>query len=187
MLAGRRRPRRTPVLPDRPPPAYRSAWIRPVGDVTDATSRSGSPERRTDMPTEVFAEHRTLLVGVAYRMLGSTADAEDVVQDAWLRWSAVDHATVDDPREPRVPYASEPTALPTLVLSALADPGGPPMTYRHLSEPLSDRNVALALAVEMVDTHGQEAATAWFREHERLPTHTSGECPLKVPPLPSIG
>ncbi len=51
-----------------------------------------------DVPAEVFAAHRDLLVGVAYRMLGSAADAEDVVQDAWLRWSAVDHATVDDPR-----------------------------------------------------------------------------------------
>jgi RNA polymerase sigma-70 factor, ECF subfamily len=51
-----------------------------------------------DMPAEVFAEHRDLLVGVAYRMLGSTADAEDVVQDAWLRWSTVDQATVEDPR-----------------------------------------------------------------------------------------
>jgi RNA polymerase sigma-70 factor (ECF subfamily) len=37
----------------------------------------------------VFEQHRNLLFGVAYRMLGSVADAEDVVQDAWLRWSAV--------------------------------------------------------------------------------------------------
>ncbi|SEM46990.1 RNA polymerase sigma-70 factor [Streptacidiphilus jiangxiensis] len=44
-----------------------------------------------------FAEHRRLLQGVAYRVLGSVADAEDVVQDAWLRWSRVDAATVDDP------------------------------------------------------------------------------------------
>jgi DNA-directed RNA polymerase specialized sigma24 family protein len=36
----------------------------------------------------VFEEHRSLLFGIAYRMLGSVADAEDVVQDAWLRWSA---------------------------------------------------------------------------------------------------
>ena len=50
------------------------------------------------MSAEVFAENRELLVGVAYRMLGSATDAEDVVQDAWLRWAAVDHATVDAPR-----------------------------------------------------------------------------------------
>jgi RNA polymerase sigma-70 factor (ECF subfamily) len=45
---------------------------------------------------QLFAEHRGLLRGVAYRVLGSVADAEDVVQDAWLRWSRVDAATVAD-------------------------------------------------------------------------------------------
>ena len=40
--------------------------------------------------TTVFDEHRRLLFGVAYRMTGSVADAEDLVQEAWLRWSAVD-------------------------------------------------------------------------------------------------
>ena len=48
--------------------------------------------------TDVFAEHRSLLVGAAYRLLGSRSDAEDVVQDAWLRWRRVDVADVDDPR-----------------------------------------------------------------------------------------
>jgi len=38
------------------------------------------------------------LLSVAYRMLGSFADAEDVVQDAWPRWSTMDEATVRDPR-----------------------------------------------------------------------------------------
>ncbi|WP_157246468.1 RNA polymerase sigma-70 factor [Nonomuraea typhae] len=46
----------------------------------------------------MFEEHRHLLTGVAYRILGSLADAEDVVQEAWLRWSGVDQATVDDPK-----------------------------------------------------------------------------------------
>jgi len=45
-----------------------------------------------------FTEHRRLLIGVAYRILGSSADAEDVVQDAWLRWSVVDAGEVDDPK-----------------------------------------------------------------------------------------
>jgi RNA polymerase sigma-70 factor (ECF subfamily) len=44
-----------------------------------------------------FAEHRGLLYAVAYRLLGSVADAEDVVQETWLRWSRVDTATVEDP------------------------------------------------------------------------------------------
>ncbi|MFI6622421.1 RNA polymerase sigma-70 factor [Streptomyces sp. NPDC050528] len=52
----------------------------------------------TDTPTDVFEEHRPVLMGVAYRMLGRVADAEDVVQEAWLRWSAADRAGVREPR-----------------------------------------------------------------------------------------
>ncbi|WP_030261369.1 RNA polymerase sigma-70 factor [Streptomyces violens] len=52
----------------------------------------------TDTATDVFEEHRPVLQGVAYRMLGRVADAEDVVQEAWLRWSAADHDTVREPR-----------------------------------------------------------------------------------------
>ncbi|MET9494322.1 RNA polymerase sigma factor SigJ [Streptomyces sp. NPDC006552] len=52
----------------------------------------------TDLGTDVFEEHRPVLMGVAYRMLGRVADAEDVVQDAWLRWSRADRAEVREPR-----------------------------------------------------------------------------------------
>jgi RNA polymerase sigma-70 factor (TIGR02957 family) len=45
-----------------------------------------------------FDRHRRLLFTVAYQMLGSVADAEDVVQDAWLRWSAADRSDVVDER-----------------------------------------------------------------------------------------
>src|SRR6185369_8651944 len=48
--------------------------------------------------TTVFDEHRRLLFGVAYRMTGSVADAEDLVQEAWLRWSEVDTSAVGNPR-----------------------------------------------------------------------------------------
>ncbi|GHE02647.1 RNA polymerase sigma factor SigJ [Streptomyces alanosinicus] len=51
-----------------------------------------------DTATDVFEEHRPLLTGVAYRMLGRVADAEDVVQDAWLRWSRADRTAVREPR-----------------------------------------------------------------------------------------
>ncbi|MEU8982149.1 RNA polymerase sigma-70 factor [Streptomyces sp. NPDC048309] len=51
-----------------------------------------------DTATDVFEEHRPVLMGVAYRMLGRVADAEDVVQDAWLRWSGVDRSKVREPR-----------------------------------------------------------------------------------------
>lgn len=50
-----------------------------------------------DAPEAVFTAHRNRLVGVAYRLLGSVGDAEDVVQEAWLRWGRVDTATVADP------------------------------------------------------------------------------------------
>ena len=43
-----------------------------------------------DHRTETFQRHRRRLLGIAYRMLGSTADAEDVLQDAWLRWNESD-------------------------------------------------------------------------------------------------
>ncbi|MGV9383380.1 sigma-70 family RNA polymerase sigma factor [Nonomuraea sp. NPDC003707] len=45
----------------------------------------------------VFAGVRPRLFGIAYRMLSSVTEAEDLVQDVWLRWQAYDRATVDDP------------------------------------------------------------------------------------------
>jgi RNA polymerase sigma-70 factor, ECF subfamily len=44
-----------------------------------------------------FELHRRRLRALAYRMLGSNSEADDMVQEAWLRWQAVDHATVQDP------------------------------------------------------------------------------------------
>ena len=52
----------------------------------------------TDPATAVFVAHRNLLFTVAYEMLGSAADAEDVVQETWLRWANVDRAEVRHPR-----------------------------------------------------------------------------------------
>lgn len=48
-------------------------------------------------PDELFAAERPRLVGLAYRLLGSVVDAEDVVQEAWIRWSKVDHASIERP------------------------------------------------------------------------------------------
>ncbi|NEE00951.1 RNA polymerase sigma factor SigJ [Phytoactinopolyspora halotolerans] len=47
------------------------------------------------MSDDVFSQHRATLIGVAYRILGSLADAEDVVQDAWLRWHSAMRRQVD--------------------------------------------------------------------------------------------
>ncbi|MGI5488983.1 RNA polymerase sigma-70 factor [Microtetraspora malaysiensis] len=53
---------------------------------------------RLDSATEAFVAHRNLLFTVAYEMLGSAADAEDVLQETWLRWMKVDLGQVHDPR-----------------------------------------------------------------------------------------
>src|ERR1700757_3222331 len=44
-----------------------------------------------------FDEVRPRLFGIAYRMLGSAAEAEDIVQDVWLRWQATDRSVVENP------------------------------------------------------------------------------------------
>ncbi|RFU39564.1 RNA polymerase sigma-70 factor [Actinomadura logoneensis] len=71
-------------------------------DATPDAERAGAPEaeRRgaTDPATEAFVEHRNLLFTVAYEMLGSAADAEDVLQETWLRWKGVELAEIRDRR-----------------------------------------------------------------------------------------
>ena len=51
-------------------------------------------DRKADAATEMFVTHRNLLFTVAYEMLGSATDAEDVLQETWLRWVRVDLDTV---------------------------------------------------------------------------------------------
>ena len=67
---------------------------------TAPEDRGGSMGRdgRPDPATEAFLAHRNLLFTVAYEMLGSAADAEDVLQETWLRWAGVDLDTVRDQR-----------------------------------------------------------------------------------------
>ncbi|GAA0941257.1 RNA polymerase sigma-70 factor [Actinocorallia libanotica] len=55
-------------------------------------------EPPADPATDAFITHRNLLFTVAYEMLGSAADAEDVLQETWLRWTKVDLAQVGDER-----------------------------------------------------------------------------------------
>ncbi|WP_329438512.1 RNA polymerase sigma-70 factor [Streptomyces canus] len=50
------------------------------------------------MIVDPFVTHRSLLFTIAYEMLGSAADAEDVLQETWLRWADVDRSQVHEPR-----------------------------------------------------------------------------------------
>jgi RNA polymerase sigma-70 factor (ECF subfamily) len=69
-----------------------------------SSARADSTRQQEDTvpsPTETFVAHRNLLFTVAYEMLGSAADAEDVLQDTWLRWAdlgAGAHAEIRDQR-----------------------------------------------------------------------------------------
>ena len=51
----------------------------------------------SDDGLSVFAPVRPRLFGIAYRMLGSTAEAEDVVQDVWMRWQSTNRNVVENP------------------------------------------------------------------------------------------
>src|ERR1700728_5237559 len=76
-----------------------------AGHLVGVTVESEPFEREQELPmaapdpaTEAFLAHRNLLFTVAYEMLGSAADAEDVLQETWLRWAGVDLGEVRDPR-----------------------------------------------------------------------------------------
>ncbi|MGV9543030.1 RNA polymerase sigma-70 factor [Nocardia beijingensis] len=62
------------------------------------TAQKTPGDHRAAPATAAFVAHRNLLFTVAYEMLGSAADAEDVLQETWLRWAGVDLGTVRDQR-----------------------------------------------------------------------------------------
>lgn len=59
--------------------------------------RAGEEPHSLDRATREFMTARPQLFGIAYRVLGSAAEAEDIVQEAWLRWQRTDRAGVMDP------------------------------------------------------------------------------------------
>ncbi|MEV3937528.1 RNA polymerase sigma-70 factor [Glycomyces sp. NPDC049804] len=61
------------------------------------TEAERRPDDALDEAAAVFTEVRPRLFGIAYRMLGSAAEAEDLVQEVWLRWQAYDRARVEHP------------------------------------------------------------------------------------------
>src|SRR6266487_3187151 len=74
--------------------------------VGDSRGRKEPSMTGTDLATEAFVAHRNLLFTVAYELLGSAADAEDVLQETWLKWVGVDLDTVRDQRAYLVRIAS---------------------------------------------------------------------------------
>src|SRR3954471_22305592 len=56
-----------------------------------------APGASVESAVETFTEARPRLFGIAYRMLGSVAEAEDIVQEAWLRWQGTDRSVVRNP------------------------------------------------------------------------------------------
>ncbi len=69
--------------------------MTPVPYPTDDLPTDDLPADTFD--TDVFQHERPRLVGLAYRMLGTVADAEDVVQDAWIRWQQTRHDQIERP------------------------------------------------------------------------------------------
>lgn len=56
-------------------------------------------QRVMNKANEIFSVERDRLRGLAYRMVGSMSDAEDIVQDAWLRWQACDQNKIENPNQ----------------------------------------------------------------------------------------
>ena len=83
-----------------PPRTPRGEW-RASHDPDAASGAPGEDAAaggaELDRASATFAALRPRLFGIAYRMLGSVADAEDVMQDAWIRWQGYDRARVQDP------------------------------------------------------------------------------------------
>ncbi|MEV6324783.1 RNA polymerase sigma-70 factor [Nocardia sp. NPDC051787] len=65
---------------------------------TDSPIAHREPTAPTPAPFDPFVEHRRLLFSTAYQLLGSVADAEDILQDAWLKWHAADRDSIDHPK-----------------------------------------------------------------------------------------
>jgi len=124
------------------------------GDEPDARSGPGSGGD-LDEAVAIFNEVRPRLMGIAYRMLGSHSEAEDLVQEVWLRWQAADRSAVVSP----VAYLS--TAVTRLAINASQSARARRETYvgPWLPEPVdtsadpllgAERGEALSFAVLLV-------------------------------------
>lgn len=69
-----------------------------IGGKDDTMVREHTEPASAAEPADPFTEHRRLLFSTAYQMLGSVTDAEDVLQDTWLKWHATEQHTVSHPK-----------------------------------------------------------------------------------------
>lgn len=79
------------------------------------TTDPGTAQREDDAALEVYTRSRRRLFGIAYRILGNAADAEDVMQETWVRWQLCDRSAV---REPAAFLATTTTRLAINVLGS---------------------------------------------------------------------
>ena len=104
----------------------------------------------TDRATEAFVAHRNLLFTVAYELLGSAADAEDVLQETWLKWAGVDLDTVRDQRAYLVRIAGRQALLRLRTLGRRKESYvGPWLPEPLLTTPDVAEDVELAESVSM--------------------------------------
>lgn len=123
--------------------------MTPVDEKSSGLEKSATP---SSSATAAFVAARPRLFGLAYRMLGSASEAEDVVQDAWIRWQGAEHATIADP------LAFLVTTTTRLAINALQSARARRETYigPWLPEPIdtsadpslgAEREEALSLAI----------------------------------------
>jgi RNA polymerase sigma-70 factor (ECF subfamily) len=117
--------------------------------------------RRQDEAAQTFEPHRRRLTGLAYRMLGSLSEAEDIVQDAYLRWHAAERDDVDNPRG----YLSR--TVTRLCLDHLKSARVRRETYvgQWLPEPIIDES---ALAPDTASELADDLSLALLMALERL-------------------
>ncbi len=121
--------------------------LAPGGDQVEP-DRGFAGGGSTDPATEAFVAHRNLLFTVAYEILGSAADAEDVLQETWLRWAGVDLGTVRDQRAYLVRITTPQALAPLRTLGRRRESYvGPWLPEPLLTAPDVAEDVALADSV----------------------------------------
>lgn len=129
-----------------------------------STEQAPVPSDGSIDPTREFESQRRMLRALAYRMLGSRAEAEDVVQDCWLRWREVDRAAVRDARA----YLSQ--AATNLCLDRLRSAQARREHYVGvwLPEPLVDEAADFSPGPEATSEYAQDVSIAFMLALERL-------------------